>query len=102
MITAVPDASFDPKCLIREAYNIDGIGMAECKSIFLDWALSLPDGVEPSQALQGLLAAYGRDEAHPMTSVLAEGLLTAPAPRRRGRRARITGAKITGTKPSLA
>ena len=32
----------DPKGLIREAYSIDGITKAECRSIFLDWALSLP------------------------------------------------------------
>jgi len=36
----------DPKGLIRESYRIEGIGMAECRSIFLDWALSLPDGAD--------------------------------------------------------
>jgi len=30
----------DPKALIREAYNIEAITRSECRSIFLDWALS--------------------------------------------------------------
>ena len=32
----------DPKGLIFEAYRIDGITLPECRTIFLDWALSLP------------------------------------------------------------
>ena len=32
----------DPKGLISEAYNIDGITAGECRSIFLDWALAFP------------------------------------------------------------
>ncbi|MGB1096749.1 MAG: hypothetical protein ACPG09_09845, partial [Paracoccaceae bacterium] len=32
----------DPKGLISEAYNIDGITAGECRSIFLDWALGVP------------------------------------------------------------
>jgi hypothetical protein len=31
----------DPKGLIREAFRIDGITDAECRSIFVDWALSV-------------------------------------------------------------
>ena len=33
----------DPKGLIRESYRIEGITEGECRSVFLDWALSLPD-----------------------------------------------------------
>ena len=74
----------DPKGLVREAYRIEGIGAAECRSIFLDWALSLPGDVPPAQALRTLLAAHGAP-GHPMTAVLQEGLQTpTPAPRRRG------------------
>ena len=32
----------DPKGLVRESYRIDGITLGECRSIFVDWALSLP------------------------------------------------------------
>ncbi|WP_170370629.1 hypothetical protein [Ruegeria arenilitoris] len=75
----------DPKGLIREAYRIDGITLPECRSIFLDWALSLPDGRDQKQTLTELHAVYtAQDADHPMTQVLREGLDTAQAPRRRG------------------
>lgn len=75
----------DPKGLIREAYRIAGIGEGECRSIFLDWALSLPLGVETKPALKRLIAEYaGRAPEHPMTSVLRAGLDGQPEPRRRG------------------
>jgi hypothetical protein len=77
----------DPKGLIRESYAIEGITEAECKSIFIDWALSLKPGLEPMEALRGLLVQYqaGR-ETHPMTGILTLAL-TAPAnPKRRGGR----------------
>ncbi len=83
-------ARLDPKGLIRESYRIDGIGLAECRSIFLDWAISLPPGAEARDLIPGLLAQYGQDAAdHPMTQVLRDGL-AAPAPvgRRGGRRGR--------------
>lgn len=75
----------DHKGLIREAYRIDGITLPECRSIFLDWALSLPEERDQKQALTELHAAYAGQEAnHPMTQVLAEGLQSAQAPKRRG------------------
>lgn len=84
----------DPKGLIRESYRIEGIGAAECRSIFLDWALSLAPGTDPAEAMRVVLAAYGAGEnqhpenQHPMSNVLAEGLTRAEAlPARRGGRA---------------
>ena len=79
----------DPKGLIREAYRIEGIGPEECRSIFVDWALSL-DG-DLRAAIARLLAAHGA-EGHPMTAVLREGLAEPPARRRRGGRAGRLGA----------
>ena len=73
----------DPKGLIREAYRIDGIGLEECRSIFLDWALSVPVDADTRGLIEGLLGQYGR-EAHPMTEVLRDGLAQMDAPRRRG------------------
>ena len=74
------DAS-DPKGLIREAYRIDGIGPAECRSILLDWALSLPDGRDPGAALGDLVERYGATAPdHPMTALLQAG--RGPVPRR--------------------
>ncbi|MFB2532379.1 hypothetical protein ACEYYB_00140 [Paracoccus sp. p4-l81] len=77
----------DPKGLIRESYRIEGISDAECRSIFLDWALSLPAGLPPQRALSRLIMAYGLGPDHPMTAILYEGLADpAPAtpPKRRG------------------
>lgn len=86
-------AELDPKGLIRESYRIEGIGLPECRSIFLDWAISLPAGTEAHVLIPDLIALYGQDAPdHPMTAVLREGL-AAPAPtgRRGGRRARQEG-----------
>lgn len=75
----------DPKGLIHESYRIEGIQPAECRSIFFDWALSLPDGVEPRDAIEALLVHLGSVHPdHPMTAVLEEGSVQMRAPKRRG------------------
>ena len=77
----------DPKGLIRESFRIDGITAAECRSIFVDWALSL-NAADPKPAIGALLAKYGAEPVdHPMKTVLSEGLASAPEARRRGGRA---------------
>lgn len=81
-------AEADPKGLIREGYRIDGITLGECRSVFLDWALSLPSGQGPGPALAVLIAQYGASAPdHPMTQVLHEGAAPAAPPVRRGGRA---------------
>jgi hypothetical protein len=78
----------DPKGLIRESYRIEGIGGPECRSILMDWALSLPDGITQSAALAALLDKYGGDAPeHPMTVLLREGQQSVSAMGRRGGRA---------------
>ena len=75
----------DHKGLIREAYRIDGITLGECRSIFLDWALSTPDGADARPMIAALLEKYRPDNPeHPMTQVLTEGNQRAVTPRRRG------------------
>ena len=74
---------FDPKGLIFEAYRIDGITKSECRTIFLDWALSIPIEVDQKSMIQVLLDRYGAD-GHPMSEVLNEGLASISAPKRRG------------------
>ncbi len=75
----------DAKGLIRESYRIEGIGEPECRSIFLDWAISVPVGVDSSDWVRALLARYGPDNAdHPMTRVLQQALAPATRPTRRG------------------
>ncbi|MBN7785488.1 hypothetical protein JYP51_11180 [Ponticoccus gilvus] len=79
--------AFDAKGLIAEAYRIEGIGPGECRSIFLDWALSLPADVDQAAALRALLERHGV-EGHPMTAVLREATLPMQGGRRGGWRGR--------------
>ena len=75
----------DPKGLIAESYRIDGITREECRSIFVDWALSMPLDSTGTDSVQALLARYGDSHpGHPMTDVLREGLSRPDRPKRRG------------------
>ena len=77
----------DPKGLVRESYLIEGITLGECRSIFIDWALSLPVGADTSAAIGVLLVQYGATAPdHPMTGTLKAGLEAPVAPKRRGGR----------------
>lgn len=79
----------DPKGLIRESYLIDGITAGECRSVFMDWALSLPVDAVFKAALAVLITRYAEAEPdHPMSQVLRDGM-AAPETlaRRRGGRA---------------
>jgi hypothetical protein len=82
----------DPKGLIRESYAIEGISDAECRSIFVDWAIGLPVGIDNAMALQALLDRYGSQSDHPMTQVLTAALKAPPPAGRRGGRAGRLGA----------
>lgn len=93
-------AEADPKGLIRESFRIPGITAGECRSIFLDWALSLPEGVPPGAAVAVLLERYApkargaaEREAHPMVAVLTAAAVPPQArpSRRGGSRARREG-----------
>lgn len=84
---AVEMKQADPKGLVRESYRIEGITLGECRSIFLDWALSLAPGVAAPEALRVLIVEYAQGApGHPMNAVLEEGLVPAPAGGRRGGR----------------
>jgi len=81
----------DPRGMIAEAYNIDGIPEPECRSIFLDWALEPRDSGEMRAAAARLLDGYqNTDPDHPMTNILKESLveLSGTPKRRGGRRSR--------------
>ncbi len=78
----------DPKGLVRESYGSRAFTPEQCRSVFIDWALSLPATVDLPQAIHALLAEYDAAEpGHPMGRVLREGLIEPPPPRRRGGRA---------------
>jgi len=76
----------DPKGLIRESYRIEGIDPSQCRSIFFDWALSMPVDTDTEAALSVLLDHYGAAHPdHPMTVVLRDGLAGGQQrPKRRG------------------
>lgn len=83
----------DPKGLVRESYAIEGITAPECRSIFLDWALSLASGTDLREAARVLIAHYALQRPeHPMSVVLEEGLKVPDHPTRRGGRAARMGA----------
>lgn len=81
----------DPRGVIAEAFAMPGVGEAECRSIFLDWVLGLPEGAEVPLLAQRLLAQHDRQPDHPMAGVLRAAMSDAATPRRRGGRARLSG-----------
>ena len=80
------ELDIDPRGLIQEAYRM-AIGPEECRSIFRDWVIGLPEGAGLPEVAR-LLARYGTEHPdHPMTAVLREGVERAAAPKaRRSRR----------------
>lgn len=76
----------DPKGLIRESFRIDGISAPECRSILLDWALSLPVGTDQAAAAARLGAAHAPRD-HPMTDLLHAAAQGGGLGQRRGGRA---------------
>ena len=78
----------DPRGLIAEAYNIEGIPAPECRSIFLDWALEPRNAGEMRAAAARLLSGYAvKHPHHPMTEILRESLIELNVmPKRRGGR----------------
>lgn len=77
------DAKIDPKGLINDGFRIEGITLGECRSVFVDWALSIEVEVRP--ALEALLAHYEDENVgHPMLDVLREGLAEPAVKGRRG------------------
>ena len=74
----------DPRGLLYEAYQIDGISLADCKTIFLDWALGLDYNIDQIKAVSSALEEYEEDNPkHPMTTVLRDGIILKGKPRKR-------------------
>ena len=81
------EADPDRRGLIGESYRIEAVTAAECRSIFLDWALGFPADADIGAALRILLARHGGAEGHPMTALLREAVKAPPrVPARRGDR----------------
>jgi hypothetical protein len=78
------DLAIDPRGLFYEAYQIEGIGLQDCRMIFLDWAMATPAGADMPTLLQLVLQHYGKVAPdHPMTAILNEGLSREARPVRR-------------------
>ena len=89
----------DPRGLMLEAYGME-IAEGDCRSIFLDWMLGLPEGAGAAE-IGAVLDRYGRAQpAHPMTAVLREGLEATASPRR-GRARRNRDAAGRGARQTL-
>ncbi|MCB5409110.1 hypothetical protein [Pseudogemmobacter faecipullorum] len=77
----------DPKGLVRESYRIEGITLGECRSIFMDWALSIPQERSVPEAVSLLIDTYAKAApGHPMNGVLELALTPAGNAKRRGGR----------------
>lgn len=75
----------DPKALIREAFNIEGITEPECRTVFLDWALGIPMDQDTQLVIQRVLKQYeNQPQDHPMITTLKNGLEAMSKPKRRG------------------
>ena len=84
-----PIDPYDPKELIADAYRIAGINAPDCRTIFLEWAMSAPQ--TGTEAITALIARHGTENpGHPMTGILQDALVqqTAPTSRKGGRSAR--------------
>ena len=87
MVSNMTD-KIDPTGLIYEAFNIDGISEAECRTIFLDWALKVPVGQDEQSWISVLLQRYAdKPDNHPMIVTLKAAQQRTIAPKRRGGRA---------------
>lgn len=85
------NTQLDPKGLIRDCYKIDGIRPEECRSVFLDWAISQADGLNVQDMLCQLITQYADPlPLHPMSVVLYEATAEPkPVKRRGGRQGRL-------------
>ena len=75
----------DPRGLMFEAFRMD-LTAAECRSIFLDWALGLPEGADVAALARAMLDLPEARPDHPMHAVLAAATGATATPRRRGGR----------------
>ncbi|MCI4663937.1 MAG: hypothetical protein MRY74_04375 [Neomegalonema sp.] len=64
----------DPRNLITEAFRMEGLSIEQCRSIFLDWALGLPEEIDATACVAALIKRHGdAPQDHPMLTVLKEG-----------------------------
>lgn len=75
----------DPTGLIYESFRIEDISPSECRTIFFEWALSLPVDTDTTKAVEHMLATYAdQPNDHPMKAMLREAMVSPDGPKRRG------------------
>jgi hypothetical protein len=80
----------DPRGLIGESFRLADLSGAECRSIFLDWALGLPEDADVPALARRMLALPEARPDHPMHAVLLAASAPPHPPSRRGGRSRTT------------
>ena len=80
------DPTHDPRGLIAEAFEMPEITSQDCRTIFLDWAISLPSEnmVASAAALAARFETAHPD--HPMIAVLKEAQIPMHGTRKRRRK----------------
>jgi hypothetical protein len=73
---------------MKDAFEIEGITAAECRSIFLDWVLGVPAGADVRAEVKVIVAHYASlaDADHPMLATLTAAQEDSGPPRRKGGR----------------
>ena len=63
----------DPRGLILEAYNIEGVSEKDCRTIFFDWVLGAPAESDMASLMSELAEYYAEmNPEHPMSALLNE------------------------------
>ncbi|WP_339112990.1 hypothetical protein [Thioclava sp. GXIMD2076] len=76
----LPLGRVDPRAYIRTAFESGAIEAETCRRLILEWALRLPQDVQPTEAARVLLAEYHGHDAHPMYQLLLKVLADPVAP----------------------
>ncbi len=75
-------SQIDARGLIADSYQIEGITLADCRMIFLDWALGMPADKDISDTIKQLLERFtAAAPTHPMTSILNDAIERKAIPR---------------------
>ncbi len=83
-------SAHDPRGLIGSSFEIEGITIEDCRTIFLDWAMSVSTTELAETAAVLAQAHRERYPDHPMLMVLDEARQEVPSSSRRRKRSRRT------------
>ncbi len=65
----------DPRNLISDIYAMETISKSECRTVFLDWVLGLPEDADVQNYMKMFHDQYSSTHPdHPMTEIFREGI----------------------------